>query len=176
MIQSRTPKWQTKSQMPNDWRLLFAVWIGIVIPMLAFGIAYTRTSAPGTDGNTEIVQANAAFALNAAPSANLVRNILVTNGMNPNAVTTTGLPQQWDAAAIAPRNANIIVIAAQRDLAISRDQGRTWIRLVNTLPAAAHALAIDEANELVLYANLDRLGMYGSDDGGLSWSPLATRQ
>jgi photosystem II stability/assembly factor-like uncharacterized protein len=101
----------------------------------------------------------------------VVTQILATEGVNVTTVTATGLGAAWDAVAVAPNNLDVIVIAAQRDLAVTRDHGRTWVRLVNVLPRPAHALVINDANALSLYADLGDL-VYSSSDGGLKWRPL----
>lgn len=172
----RTRVWKRESQTLEDWRLLFAVWIAIIIPLLAFGVVYTRSTNWAARTNVGVIQDDPVLAnlgTGSAPEAG--RTSLLAEGLNPNAIAAAGLNTNADAVAVAPNNPDLVVIAAQRDLLITRDRGRTWIHLANTLPRPARVLVISQTNELTLYADLEDLGLHVSNDGGVTWNPLAAQ-
>ncbi|MBI4675012.1 MAG: hypothetical protein HY741_25510 [Chloroflexi bacterium] len=175
----RTTIWQKETsrrvRVPQDWRLLFAVWIALVLPLLAFSVVYSKKPTGLTSVDAQRAQDNAALAmLEQVPAPDAIWAVLDAEEIDLTSVSSTGLNSKWDAVAIAPNNPEIIVIAAQRDLAITRDRGRTWVRLMNVLPRPALTLVVSQTNDHTFYAKLDGLGVFGSNDGGLHWQPLVS--
>ncbi len=78
---------------------------------------------------------------------------------------------QVNVVAVAP-NSNIIYLASQRDLLISRDNGAQWETLTQVLPSVASAIAINPTNPNIVYAGMHSQGMYLSTDGGKTWQAL----
>jgi hypothetical protein len=82
--------------------------------------------------------------------------------------------QYIGAYASAPSQANLLYVAAKRDLKVSRDGGTTWTTLANALPSQASALAVNPNNAQELYAGVEAMGIYKSIDGGATWSAVNT--
>lgn len=75
---------------------------------------------------------------------------------------------EWNAVATA-RATSKVVIAVLRDLYVSYDGGQTFEQKQNVLPSMVNSLAAHPTNDRVLYAGVDGLGFYASQDGGDTW-------
>lgn len=82
--------------------------------------------------------------------------------------------QYIGAFASAPSSADLLYVAAKRDLLASKDGGKTWHTLTNALPGQASALAVDPQNAQKLYAGIEAMGMFKSVDGGMTWNAINT--
>lgn len=178
---------------PN-WTVLFGLWIALILPLLAFGVSYSKASEP-------VVRVSGAFVTNPPANANnpvpvapardahtLQRQAILHSDKETRVQATAAMSRlrqnwanvlgidirAWNAVATSPRNAEKVVIAVRRDLFISRDGGQTFEHKPNVLPSMVNSLAIQPANENVLYAGVDGLGFYTSADGGNTWQPMNT--
>ena len=79
---------------------------------------------------------------------------------------------QVNVVAVAPNSSNIIYLASQRDLLVSRDNGVQWETYTQALPSVASALAVNPTNPNIVYAGMHSQGMYLSTDGGKTWQAL----
>ncbi len=80
--------------------------------------------------------------------------------------------QYIGAYASAPSQANLVYVAAKRDLNVSMDGGKTWQTLASVLPSQVSALAVNPNNAQELYAGVEAMGIYKSVDGGATWSAV----
>lgn len=80
--------------------------------------------------------------------------------------------QKVNAFAVATQNSNTVYLVAGRDLLVSRDGGQTWDNRAGALPSLATTLAISPADDQVVYAGVDSLGLFKSADGGHTWQAL----
>ncbi len=78
------------------------------------------------------------------------------------------------AMAVAPSYSNLVYLASRRDLYVSGDGGKTWQVLRDAVPGQVLTLAVDPKSPHVLYVGVDGLGLYRSDDGGLTWEARNT--
>lgn len=78
------------------------------------------------------------------------------------------------AYASAPSQPDLVYLTTRRDLLVSRDGGKTFTTLTNALPSQVSALAINPKNPKQLYAGVEAMGMYASNDGGATWTALNT--
>jgi len=74
--------------------------------------------------------------------------------------------------AVAPQTSAVIYAATGRNLIVTRDAGKTWNSLDNTLPGLTNSLLVSPTNPLTLYAGVDGMGMYKSVDGGREWTAI----
>jgi hypothetical protein len=88
---------------------------------------------------------------------------------------TAGVNEQFVGAfAVAPSAQDTVYVAAKRDLHISTDSGATFKTIANALPGQVSALAVNPTNAKQLFAGVEAMGMYASQDGGLNWYPVNT--
>jgi len=80
--------------------------------------------------------------------------------------------RELNAYAVAPQTPQVIYAASRRNLTITRDAGKTWNTLNNTLPGLTDSLVVSPANALTVYAGVDGMGMYKSVDGGREWTAI----
>ena len=78
------------------------------------------------------------------------------------------------AFAVASNDSNQVYLATRRDLIVSRDGGKTWLTHSNSLPSLVSTLAVSRTNSKRLYANADGMGLFKSEDGGVTWSAINT--
>lgn len=78
------------------------------------------------------------------------------------------------AYASAPSQPELVYLATKRDLLVSRDGGKTFTTLTNALPSHVSALAVNPKNPEQLYAGVEAMGVYGSNDSGATWTALNT--
>lgn len=178
---------------PN-WTLLFGLWIALILPLLAFGVSYSKagesvlrvsdafvTNPPTqTDNSVTAAPARDAYTLQRQAllhpdKATRVHATAAISRLRQNWANVLGIDiRAWNAVATSPRNAEKVVIAVRRDLFISRDGGQTFEHKQNVLPGTLNSLAIQPTNENVLYAGVDGLGLYTSMDAGSTWQRMNT--
>lgn len=178
---------------PN-WTVLFGLWIALILPLLAFGVSYSKAGEsvvrvsgafvtnPPTNADNPVPVAPARDAYTLQRQAILhpdketrVQATVAMSRLRQNWANALGIEiRAWNAAATSPRNAEKVVIAVRRDLFISRDGGQTFEHKQNVLPSMVNSLAIQPTNDNVLFAGVDGLGFYTSVDGGSTWQPMNT--
>ncbi|HZQ07429.1 MAG TPA: HEAT repeat domain-containing protein, partial [Anaerolineae bacterium] len=163
--------------------------------MLGYIASPTATDALRTALQSDAVPAvrrNAAWALGEIKSPSAIGDLLQASITDRSAIVRgaaadslarirTTLAQSADmneqfigAFANAPAKANLIYVAAQRDLHMSNDGGATWTQLSNVLPSQISALAVNPSNAQELFAGVDSMGIYKSTDGGKTWQAVNT--
>lgn len=75
------------------------------------------------------------------------------------------------AFATSPGNSNVAYLADMNRVSISRDGGKTWNSVPNSLPSRVTSLAIDPSDADVVYAGTESMGLYESRDAGATWKP-----
>jgi hypothetical protein len=193
------PRKRFKSQPSHSGALLFGLWIALFIPMVALGTAFIKLPEPvvAVAGENVVAQSFASYAVSPNVQQNAVRTNTVRTLerqalLEPNQAAraqaiaelsnirqdwskTINIPlTQWGAFTTATQNENKVVVAVKRDLYISNDRGNTFEQLVGVLPSQVNSLAINTADENVMYAGVDGLGFYVSTNNGLSWTPMNT--
>jgi hypothetical protein len=78
------------------------------------------------------------------------------------------------AYASAPSQPELIYLATKRDLMISRDGGKTFTTLTDALPSHVSALAVNPKDAQQLYAGVEAMGVYASNDSGATWNAVNT--
>lgn len=160
-----------KSTVSPSRVYLFAVWLVLIVPLMALAVALYKTDQPVVSvkpAQTEPIPTEQIYWSVSQEPAQFVR----IAEQNPafRAASVGGVDAHaWDVLAIAPNNPRVIVIAAGRELLITHDGGNSWIGLSNNLPARMTALAISASSEQVIYAQGDSSQYYVSTDGGLNW-------
>jgi hypothetical protein len=137
-----------------------------------------------------VVRRNAAWALGEVNSFAAVNDLQRAAVMDSNALVrqtaqdslarirtrlalTLGVgEQELNAFAVAPDSPQVVYVATNRDLQVTRDGGKTWTTLNKVLPSLVNVLAVSPASALTLYAGVDGLGMYKSVDGGHEWTAI----
>lgn len=74
----------------------------------------------------------------------------------------------------APSLPELVYLATKRDLLVSHDGGKTFTTLANALPSQVAALAVNPKNPQQLYAGVEAMGVYASNDGGTTWTAINT--
>lgn len=88
---------------------------------------------------------------------------------------TAGVNEQLlGAYASAGSQPNLVYAATKRDLFVSADGGAHWNILQNVLPSQVSALAVNPRNAQELYAGVEGMGIYKSNDGGKTWQAINT--
>ncbi len=80
--------------------------------------------------------------------------------------------QHVGAFANAPADPNLLYLAAKRELLVSRDGGKQWDSLGSVLPSQVSALAVNPGNSQELYAGIEAMGIFKSQDGGATWTAI----
>ncbi len=128
-------------------------------------------------------QIQATSAVNALQQASITDRSQIVRGSAADSLArirtvlakTSGVNEQLVGAyAVAPSQANLVYVAAKRDLLISGDNGKEWTKLENVLPSQVSALAVNPNDVQKLYAGVEAMGMYASNDGGKTWHALNT--
>ncbi len=102
----------------------------------------------------------------AADSLARIRSVLAKNA---------SVNEQFVGAyASASSEANLVYVAAKRDLLISKDGGKTFVTLTDALPSQVSALAVNPNTVQEIYAGVEGMGIYKSVDGGGTWNALNT--
>jgi hypothetical protein len=178
---------------------LFGLWIALFIPLVALGVAFMKLPEPVVSVAGENVMASSFMSYPVssevnpnAPRTNTVQALerqamLETNqaaraqaiaelsNIRQDWSKTIHVPlTQWGAFTTAAQNENKVVVAVKRDLYLSNDRGNTFEQRMGVLPSQVNSLAIDTADENVLYAGVDGMGFYVSNDNGLTWQPMNT--
>lgn len=84
-----------------------------------------------------------------------------------------GVPaENVDAIAVAPDPADLVYLAARRDLLVSRDGGAQWETFTQALPGLTATLTVNPTNSEIVFAGFHSQGMYLSTDGGQTWQSL----
>lgn len=78
------------------------------------------------------------------------------------------------AYATAPSQPELVYLATKRDLLVSHDGGKTFTTLTNALPSQVSALAVNPKNPQQLFAGVEAMGVYASNDSGATWTALNT--
>lgn len=111
-----------------------------------------------------ILDANALVRTTAQDSLSRIRTrIALSSGIDE---------RNLNAYAVAPQSANVIYVAAGRDMKITQDGGATWNTIERALPSLTTVMAVSPDNPLTLYAGVDSKGMYKSGDGGRTWAAI----
>jgi hypothetical protein len=193
------PRKRFKSQPSHSGALLFGLWIALFIPMLALGVSFMKLPVPEVTVAGENVMASTFAAYPVSPEvqpnklltntvSRLERQAMLETNQTARAHAIAELSNirqswsktmnvpltQWGAFTTAAQNENKVVVAVKRDLYISNDHGNTFERLVGVLPSQVNSLAINTADENVMYAGVDAMGFYVSTNNGLSWTPMNT--
>ena len=179
------------------FQFLLCALISLGIPRFALGQSMSPQNAPafqwikevdssgqdslgglGVDaaGNTYI--AGSTYSLN-FPVLNAVQNHSASSGLylitgpastvNGPAYTALGL-NSASFVAVDPQNANTIYAVSNSALLKSTDGGRTFTKLA--VPSSqVLILAIDPANDQILYAGTFDQGLFKSTNGGATWTP-----
>ncbi len=161
--------------------------------MLGYIASATATDALRTALRTDsvpTVRRNAAWALGEIKSASAINDLVQTSITDRSSMVrgaaadslarirttlaqSAGVNEQFIGAfASAPTDANLVYVAAQRDLHTSKDGGKTWTKQSNVLPSQISALATSPNNAHELFAGVDSMGIYKSTDGGATWQAV----
>lgn len=182
-----------KPQHSRSSVMFFGLWIALIIPLLAFVVSNTQSPAPLLQFAGESVQSvNVTYPKASVKPVNAIqlleRNAMLhpdrqvraqaiadLNKLHQDWSATTGVPlTSISAFATASQNQNKIVMAVRRDLYVSNDGGQTFEQRVGVLPSQVNTLAISPANEAVLYAGVDGMGFFTSENDGLTWNASNT--
>jgi len=79
-----------------------------------------------------------------------------------------------NAIAVAPLDSNIAYLTTGRDLFSTVNGGKTWSVAPQALPSTTTQLAISPTNSKILYAGVDSLGIFKSEDAGRTWTEQNT--
>ncbi len=190
----------------NPWIILFALWIAVALPVLAYMLSAGMVILPGSTAyaqDTRVVEAAGSSRVMAnvlpaqsAPAVERTADSALLMELDHTAITdadaevraaaaatahkvrarlgaSAGVSgSEWTVVSVAPQDPSWIVVAVRRDLIVSHDGGSTWQRLENVLPSLLDTLVISPADVNVMYAGVDGLGLYKSEDGGRSWKVL----
>jgi len=80
--------------------------------------------------------------------------------------------RELNSYAVAPQTSEVVYVATRRNLTVTRDAGKTWTTLPNTLPGLTNSLVVSPVSPLTVYAGVDGMGMYKSMDGGREWNAI----
>lgn len=193
MMRTITHK-RLKQNHSRSSMLFFGFWIALIIPLMALGVSNSQLTAPLVQFTGESVQqANlVGYPKEIVIPVNQIQ-LLERNAMlHPNQATraqaiadlnqvrlgwsdTIGVPLTGISAfATAAQNQNKVVMAVGRDLYVSNDGGQTFEQRIGVLPSQVNTLAISPANETHLYAGVDGMGFYTSENDGLTWEASNT--
>ncbi len=124
------------------------------------------TSAINDLQQASITDRSASVRGSAADSLARIRSVLAK---------ASSVNEQWIGAyAAAPSQADLVYLAAKRDVLVSSDNGKNWTKLENVLPSQVSALAVNPNDSQKIYAGVEAMGLYASDDGGKTWHALNT--
>ncbi len=187
-----TSTYYKKTQASHHWRLFFGLWLALIIPFMALGVSYSKESAPVrrvsgeqiTNANflNENINMPARDAFTLEHQAMLhpdrttrAQATAALNRLHETWANKIGVPVlEWDAVATSARTPEKIVIAVKRDLYSSYDYGQTFEYKQNVLPSVVNSLAMHPTNLNVLFAGIDGLGFFTSQDKGDTWQPANT--
>ena len=82
--------------------------------------------------------------------------------------------RELSAFAVASSDSNQVYLATRRDLIVSGDGGKTWLIHPNSLPSLVTTLAVNSLDPQILYVSADGMGLFKSEDGGVTWSAINT--
>lgn len=77
--------------------------------------------------------------------------------------------RQVVAFAASPAQPNVIYLAEQNRILVSRDAGKTWIAAGGSVPNRITALTVSPARPETIYAGTEAMGIYKSTDAGATW-------
>lgn len=191
-----------KQQHSRSSVVFFGFWIALIIPMLAWVVSFSQSPAPLmtlAGGNIQQVAGEnleyanlVGYPKEIATPVNQIQLMERIAMLHPDQATraqaiadlsqlrkewseTIGVPlTDMSAYATAAQNQNKVVMAVGRDLYVSNDGGQTFEQRVGVLPSQVNTLAISPANEAILYAGVDGMGFYTSENDGLTWTPANT--
>ncbi len=76
------------------------------------------------------------------------------------------------AVAVPASLPNIVYLAVSDKVVVSADSGKTW-GAESHLPSSIMTLAVSSSNPNRVYAGTESLGLYRSDDRGITWMPVS---
>ncbi len=76
------------------------------------------------------------------------------------------------AFAIAPSQLDTVYLSEVNTISVSRDGGKTWNALPNTVPSRVSALAVSPTDPNVIYVGTESVGLYKTTDGGVTWTAM----
>lgn len=187
-----TSTYYKKAQASHHWRLFFGLWLALIIPFMAFGVSYSKATAPVRRVSGEHITntnlSNENFNVPARDAFTLEHQAMLhpdqitrahatatLNRLRETWASKIGIPVlEWDAVATSARTPEKIIIAVKRDLYSSSDYGQTFEIKPKVLPSMVNSLAMHPTNLNVLYAGIEGLGFFTSQDNGDTWQPANT--
>ncbi len=167
---------RTSTKTPKARRSPF-VWVAVIIALLiaAIWFAIPHRQSAGTTAATAPELGEHLHSL-VAVGPNLMIGTHGATAISSDAGKTLRRVPALDGVdameSVASRDGRVAIVAGHDGARLSRDGGATWADISGLPGSDIHGLAVDAADPNHVVAYVMRQGLFGTHDGGTTWSPL----